>query len=107
MTIVVELGFFLVFGFRSKKFIIGCILINLATNLTLNYALLGLKDVLASSYDLAFVLGEGLVILLEGGFYLLLEGKKWELIPFTISANCLSILVGFGYYGFIWQFVYG
>lgn len=101
LTVVVELGFFLLFGFRTKKFIIGCIFINLATNLTLNYTLLGLGNVIGSSYNLVFLLGEALVIIIESGFYLLLEGKKWELIPLTLSANCISILVGFGYYAIL------
>jgi hypothetical protein len=99
LTIGVEVLFFHLFSFGSKKFTFAAILVNLLSNYALNYALLyrpGNWD-----YSLTLGIGEILVVLFEMAVYLIVEPKKYELIPLTVAANILSFLVGLGYYGLI------
>lgn len=92
LTVLIETLFFYAFGFRSKRFILACILINLATNYALNYTLLYLP------YPGDIYVGEALVVIIEALFYFSFNREKKEVIPLTVAANILSFLAGLLYY---------
>lgn len=97
LTIVIEVLFFYAFGFRSKRFVLSCILINLLTNYALNYCLLYL------SFPGEIYVGEVLVVIIEALFYFSFNKDKKEVIPLTAASNILSFLVGLLYYFILGQ----
>jgi hypothetical protein len=98
LTVVLETLFFLAFGFRSKRFVLSCIVINLVTNYSLNYFLLYLP------FPGGAYVGEVLVVIIEALFYLSFNKDRKEVIPLTVAANILSFLAGVGYYALIAKF---
>lgn len=100
ITVVSETGLFLLFGFKDKKFILNCIVINVITNLTLNISL-ALTNAISNPNYLWILLGSEIGVLLVETLYLLLidrPNKRYQIIPLTLSANCLSFLLGCLYY---------
>ena len=93
LTVVIELVFFLLIGKRSRDFAFVCVLINIATNLTLNLILSLLYA--AGWYGNLQVIGlEVLVVLAEYRVYALLEGKSRKLMLLTIAANAITYGLG-------------
>jgi O-antigen/teichoic acid export membrane protein len=97
LTVLIETLFFLAFGFRNKRFVISCILINLLTNYALNYLLLYLP------FPGDIYVGEALVVIVEALFYLSFNRDKKEVIPLTVASNILSFLAGLLYYAILDQ----
>jgi hypothetical protein len=98
LTVAVELSFFLIFRFRSKKFVLTCIVGNLATNLILNYVLWLLESQGSPYYLLALVSGEILAVVSETALYFWAAPGHPELIPLTVASNIFSFLFGLLYY---------
>lgn len=98
LTVLVETVFFYLLGFRSKRFIWTCVIINLLTNLILNLSLL-LTDAYSNpNYNYYLLSGELIVVIIEGATYYLEDRTRLEVLPLTLSANILSYLTGLLYY---------
>lgn len=96
LTIVIETVFFVLFEFRTKKFIVSCVVVNFTTNLILNFFLLTINNY--NQYLIILIVSEILVIAFESFVLFLASDKKYEVIPLTISSNCLSFLFGLLFY---------
>lgn len=97
LTVVVETVFFYLFGYRNKKFIMVCIIINVITNISLNLILyFCFRN--SSYYYLYLLVFELIVILIEATCYMLFNKRDYKLIPLTVSSNALSFLVGWAFY---------
>ena len=96
-TILVEVFFFFLFGYRSKKFIIAAILANLTSNLILNYIIYFLDLTGEPNYwwiPLAKEVGGwiyGSLLYLPGGKD---KKKYFEIVLLTLAANCCSFIIG-------------
>ena len=100
LTVIIELAFFWLVGYRNQRFLLVCILINIATNLTLN---LGLS--LASQwYPKVIYPAEVAVVVVEWAVLRLVANKGqpvglWsrasaKLLVFVFLANLASFLIG-------------
>ena len=97
LTVIIETSFFYMFGYRTKKFILVCVIINILTNISLNLILyFFFKD--SSYYYLYALIFELIVILIEATSYMVFNKKDYKLIPLTVSSNALSFLVGCMFY---------
>jgi|GEM_PF-1661606 hypothetical protein len=97
ITIISETLFFYLFKFRTKKFIITLIILNLLTNIGINLILyFGFKD--NPNYITYLIIFEILVIVIETTIFLSIEKHHLEIIPLTISSNALSFLLGVFYF---------
>lgn len=93
LTVVIELIFFLLIGKRSRDFAFVCVLINIATNLTLNLVL-SLMNLIGWYGNLQVIVLEVLVVFTEYRVYALLEGKSQKLMLLTIAANVITYGLG-------------
>ena len=93
LTVVIELAFFLLVGKRSRDFVFVCVLINIATNLTLNL-ILSLLYAAGWYGNLQVLALEVLVVFTEYRVYALLEGKSRKLMLLTIAANVITYGLG-------------
>ena len=102
ITVVSEVLFFILFGYRSKPFVITAILANVTSNLALNYFIYALDLMSRNDYFILLVFLEVIVWAYEAVMYLLVErkekSKRLEIVLLTLAANCISILLGFLYY---------
>jgi hypothetical protein len=98
LTAAIETPLFILFGFKTKRFVWVCIGINLLTNLVLNYVFYLSEGYLHEDYWIWLLVGELLAVTIESLTYLFIEPHKYELIPLTIAANILSFLCGVVYY---------
>ncbi len=100
LTIVIELAFFLVLGYRDKSFIVICICANALTNLSLN-----LTVWLLYSWDISLKLLvyplEAIAVATEFLIYGALKGRSLKLFLLTLSANLISYAVGVGLFGHV------
>lgn len=100
LTVIVETAFFLLIGYRSKSFVIICVCVNAATNLSLNliiWFLYGLNvNLTAAVYPL-----EAIVVAVEYLIYSALEGFSGKLFLLTLSANLLSYCAGLLLFGHV------
>ena len=97
MTLVLELGFFALVGYRKWDFLLLCAAVNTATNLALNLAVIsgGIWTLLMT------VEAELLVVALEYLAYALALGRSGKLFLLTLAANAISYLTGALLYGFV------
>lgn len=93
LTVVIELVFFLLVGKRSRDFVFVCVLINIATNLTLNL-ILSVMNLMGWYGSLQVIVLEVLVVFAEYWVYALLEGKSRKLMLLTIAANVITYGLG-------------
>ena len=93
LTALVETGFLALVGYRRRAFVIGCVLVNLASNLTLNLGL-------SFSGDWFWRLlwpAEALVVVIEWFVLRLLVDRSasvGRLFAFVLLANLLSLGLG-------------
>lgn len=102
LTIVVETLFFMCFGYRTKKFILICVITNFVTNISINLVLyFFFLD--SPYYYLYLLLFELIVIVIEATTYMIFNKKDYKLIPLTVASNCLSFLIGYLLYLLIYR----
>lgn len=100
LTILIETAFFLIFGYRSKSFVIVCICVNAATNLSLNL-IIWILYWLNVNLTVAVYPLELLVVAVEYIVYSALEGRSGKLFLLTLSANLVSYCAGLILFGHI------
>ena len=100
ITIAVETVFLALLGYRKWDFILVCVCVNAATNLSLNLVVTLLSMAEANVSVLVYPL-EALVVVVEYLVYARLEKPSWRLFGFTFAANALSYLLGLALYGHI------
>lgn len=89
LTIALELLFFAFTSYRRRRyFMLLCIAVNAATNLTLNLILRG-RGTLP-----VILLLEALVVIIEYAIYAAAYGRSGKLLLLTFGANLLSFLTG-------------
>lgn len=102
ITIVFEWLLFYIFGFKTIRFFAVSSILNLFTNLSLNFFLVFYNNQFPYlNYFLVVLIGEIIVVILEIIVYMLFFKKEYVLIPLTISANCLSFMLGVGFYALV------
>ena len=100
LTILIETPILVAAGYRSRVFVVVCILVNLATNLALNLGL----SLSGSLYWYALGVAEGAVVIVEwivlglvadqGSSIPLRSRGSARLMLFVFLANLASFLVG-------------
>ncbi|MCR5682007.1 MAG: hypothetical protein K6G29_06080 [Clostridiales bacterium] len=91
LTVLIEVPFLALCGYRQRDELAVAALTNLVTNLTLN--LLFRLGVLP--YRIPVILAaEALVVLAEYGIYALAFGRSGKLFFLTLAANALSFGIG-------------
>ena len=90
LTVLIEVPFLALFGFRSRYAVTVTVCANVITNLTLN---LCLRFLLPPSL-LSLACGEIAVVLAEFVLYRIAFGKKRGLFLLTLAANVLSCRLG-------------
>jgi len=100
LTVVIETPILWFAGYRSRRFVLVCVLINLVTNLTLNLGMTvagGLYGALIYPAEVAVVLVEWAVLrqVADGGDPVPWVGRNSaRLFAFVLVANAASYLVG-------------
>lgn len=90
LTVLIEVPFFALFGYRRRDEIAVTFLSNVVTNLTLNLLLM-----LFLPYRIPVILAaEALVVLSEFGIYALAFGASGKLFLLTLAANVFSFCGG-------------
>lgn len=89
LTMVIETIYFYLAGYRNRSFLIVCLAVNAATNLTMNLALryTGIQVWIV-------LLAEILVVAVEYVVYSLIVKSGKTLLLHTVTANLLSFTVG-------------
>ncbi len=92
LTVVVETGFFALVGYRKPLFLLLCVAVNVATNLTINMIAnwIGWYSV----FEWWVLFAELCVVALEYLAYALALGRSIKLFWLTFAANALSFLAG-------------
>lgn len=90
LTVLIEVPFLALFGFRSRYALTVTVCANVITNLTLN---LSLRFLLPPSLW-SMIGGEVAVVLAEYALYRIAFGQKRGLFPLTLAANVLSCGLG-------------
>ena len=87
LTVVIETGIMVAAGYRSRRFVLACVCINIATNLTLNVllALFSMKY-RTWSWGLVGVL-EAVVVVVEWSVLRLAAGSEGQSVPFRSRAT--------------------
>lgn len=89
LTIAIELGMLRLMGERQRKVYIGCVILNILTNVPLNFVLLTV-----GSTTTGLIIGELLVLLVEAiGYFILIRNWKRAAI-YSLLCNATSFLVG-------------
>jgi len=100
LTVVIETPILWLTGYRSRRFVLVCVLISLVTNLTLNLCMSfagGLYDALIYPAEVAVVLVEWAVlrqVAADGAPVPWLGRESARLFAFVLLANAASFLVG-------------
>jgi len=94
LTIVVETSLFVIFGFKDKKFILICVILNIITNLLINFILYCIIKIDSSAFIVWEIILEIVVALVEVVTYQIIYRKQYVLIPLSIAANALSFFLG-------------
>ena len=90
LTVLIEVPFLALFGFRSRYALTVTVCTNIVTNLTLNLSL----RLFPPASLTAVLLAEAAVVAAEYGIYRTAFGRSWDLLLLTASANLLSFGVG-------------
>lgn len=101
LTVVIETVFFAVVGYREGRFLLLCVCVNVATNLTLN--LLVWLLFFCTSVNLTVVVYplEAAVVAVEFWIYGAYCGRSWKLFWLTLAANALSYGAGLLLFGHV------
>lgn len=99
LTVAIETAFLAICGKRTAAFLVVCVCVNIATNLSLNLALPYLSGVVDITW-FVYVL-EAAVVAVEYLTYALLEGRSARLFLLTLAANTLSYGAGLLIYGHV------
>ena len=91
LTILIETAFYFIVGYRSRVFLIACVLINFITNLPLNLALALIP---ANNGRVLLCPLEIAVVLIEWGVLRLFASKRRGLPALVFFANLLSFSAG-------------
>jgi hypothetical protein len=96
LTVVIETSFLAAMGYRSRLFVITCVLINFVTNVTLNVTvmLLPAEAVRLLQYPL-----EISIVFIEWGVLKFFVSNKRKLLAFVFLANLISFLTGLLLFG--------
>jgi hypothetical protein len=89
LTIAVESGMLLMMGEKSKKVLAGCVVINILTNVPLNYILL--------TYGIstgALIIGEAVVLVIEALWYFAFVRQWRKAVIYSVLCNATSFLTG-------------
>ena len=90
LTVLIEVPFLALFGFRSRYALTVTVCTNIVTNLTLNLCL----RLFPPASLTAVLLAEAAVVAAEYGIYRTAFGRSWDLLLLTASANLLSFGLG-------------
>lgn len=90
LTVIIELIWFLCFGYEGILFILLCASVNIATNIALNYAL----SFCIACFVPAAIIGELIVLAVEYSMYCLAYGRSKRLFFLTLGANIMSLAIG-------------
>lgn len=90
LTVIIELIWFLCFGYRDMLSVLLCVFVNVVTNISLNYYIS-----YYNSSPWAVVIGEVIVVIAEYFMYAMAYGRGKRLFLITLGANLLSFLTGF------------
>lgn len=90
LTVLIEVPFLALFGYRSRYEVTVTVCANVVTNLTLNLCLRFLLP--PSLWSVAG--GEVAVVLAEAALYRIAFGRRGGLFPLTLAANALSFGLG-------------
>ena len=93
LTVAIETLFFLLIGWRSRRFLLLCVSANALTNLCLNLLIL-LLDRLGIRWGFLVLPLELLVVAAEYAIYTIARPRGWKLLLLTLSANALSYCIG-------------
>ncbi len=91
LTVIIELAWMMLFGFRSRLDVILVISTNVATNLTLNLLLMALPALRQAGW---VILLELAVVAVEYGIYAKQKQRSIPLLAETALANLLSYGIG-------------
>lgn len=95
LTLILEIPFFIILGFRGKYFVLIFLLINVATNLTLNIIIYYLRILIGEINIYYFIIPlEIIVTLIEWLVYRTFLDKRKNLLIATILANAFSFGIG-------------
>lgn len=100
LTIVIEIGIALLFGFRKKPYILTILIVNLITQIFLN-AILNITTYYSGQFTAIalFIFTEFIVLMIELIFYVsYFKTQKSKAVFYTILANLISFVAGFGLY---------
>lgn len=100
LTIAIEIGIALVFGFKKKSYIIAILIVNLVTQVFLN-AVLNITTYFEGQFVamVFFIIGEFFVLMIELIFYIIyFKTQKLKVVFYAILANMISFIAGFGLY---------
>ena len=103
LTLLIEVPFLAVFGYRSRNDLTITVCINVVTNLLLNLLILLLLDGQPGGW---IYLMESFVVAVEYAVYSYAFGRGKRLFLLTLSANCLSFFIGRILFGFFTTFHY-
>ena len=93
LTIAIETAFFLLIGWRDRRFLLLCVSANALTNLCLNLLIVLLARLGFWRGWLALPL-ELLVVAAEYAIYRIVKERRWKLLLLTAAANALSYSIG-------------
>lgn len=99
LTVIIETAFLALVGYRGRAFLALCVLVNVATNLTLNLATAPLSGVVDITYFIYIL--EAAVVCVEYLVYALIEGRSRKLFLLTLAANAISYIAGLFIFGHI------
>ena len=101
LTIIIESGIAILFGYRKKRQITIIAIVNFSTQVILNFGLLSFNRILGSTDWNSFILLEIIVVVTEGLIYtkwLCENGKSktiaWKTILYALTSNMASCLIG-------------
>lgn len=93
LTVAIEALFFLLIGWRDRRFMLLCVSANALTNLCLNLLILLLARIGIWNVWLELPL-ELLVVASEYAIYGIVRPRGWKLLLLTAAANALSFSIG-------------
>lgn len=91
ITIIVEELFLLIQKEKNYKIYLGCLIINIVTNVTMNIAL----QYLANNYYLFLIILEVMVVLIEALGYFIINKNILKSLRLALVCNVVSLIIGF------------
>lgn len=90
LTMLIETAYWYLAGFRDRYFVIVCLAVNVATNLTMNMVLyaVGINRINVAVAEILVVIAEYAV------YSLISDVSRKKLLAHTVAANALSFSIG-------------